>query len=189
MSNIKKITQKYIKAIDDYEDYLKKYTSYPEPDFKNMSSKERKIAKDLIKHINTLFENDYLPWRMIKSDRLGKLEKIASIFYNREAATLSYLRASDFISDSFITMAEEELTEYYKKHGKDVSDDMVKDKIIDEVFEYHLQNSIDSNIFSKQLIELHKISKDFNDVSKDLYDYYSHKEISNDEIVNEEIEY
>ncbi len=128
MRKLDEIVENCYNAISQYESYLKKH----ELEEEKQTSKITKLSKmklDIRNAIREYYERDHMPWRQIKGDlKEGIKEDLL-----KSDKILLYLRAEDAIGDTLSSIVEEELKEYYKKNGFDLTDDKVLIKIEEEV--------------------------------------------------------
>ena len=168
MRKLDEIVENCYNAISQYESYLKKH----ELEEENQISKTTKLSKmelDIRNAIREYYERDYMPWRQIKGDlKEGIKEDLL-----KSDKILLYLRAEDAIGDTLSSIVEEELKEYYKKNGFDLTDDKVLIKIEEEVGDCYATSSLDSQKYSKDTLELKEISEKFHNVCKEIYKIYT----------------
>ena len=168
MRKLDEIVENCYNAISQYESYLKKH----ELEEENQISKTTKLSKmelDIRNAIREYYERDYMPWRQINGDlKEGIKEDLL-----KSDKILLYLRAEDAIGDTLSSIVEEELKEYYKKNGFDLTDDKVLIKIEKEVSDCYATSFLDSQKYSKDTLELKEISEKFHNVCKEIYKIYT----------------
>ncbi len=178
MKSVEMLAKDYYKAILKYEKHFKNTEEQfigfikEKPEFQ--SKVEQEIALSIFKAINEMYEKDYAPWRLLKGDIV---ENLIKIFSSKEDEIMKYIKVSDGLQEILEERAEDELTKFYSKQGLDTDSEEVYNKIVDESITLDLKEEIDSNIFSNDVIEIHSITRCFNDVCKDLYEYYKTQEI------------
>ena len=177
MNRATELSTRYCNLINRYEEYIKKYTEEKEDDLSNFSPENRKLFEDVKSFFREKIERVYHPWRLIEGD---KLEKITSIFFNRNEETMFYLKAIDYMIDELVTFSQEELTNYYKEQGKDINNELIKDEILFESLNLYEKENIDPKVYSEQTIEFHKIIKDFAKIQNELGKFYNDKDIINE---------
>ena len=147
MKTLDEIVDIYYNAVLKYESYLQKYEKNEEV------SKYNNISKiDEIVH---------------KIER----ECIKKEFQKREKIPF-YLRVEDEISDILSLNAEQELLKYYLKKGYDINTDEFEDKLEQEICDFYANDSLDSEKYSKQTLELKEISMIFQKACKEVYNIY-----------------
>lgn len=176
--DINEIVNEYYNSVVDLEKFLKYRNSLSEDDRKREQSP---FVQSILECFEEYYEKQCMPWRLIKGDVKDEMYKIFTASdFNK---ILPYLNAGDMLTDTLISYLEDDLTDYYQKKGYDVTDDKIKDEIIDKAFDLHFQDEIDSTIFSTDTITLHKIAKRMNIVCNELYEYFQSKKFeSTDEV-------
>lgn len=200
MNNAKTLAQKYYNVVLKYEEFLKNYEK-PEINLESYPENMKKVLKEIIEVINHCYEKDCMPWRLIEGD---KLDGITKIFETKNNGIISYLRAEDEISDMLYEMAKNDV--YGFCFGKSVNIkklevlcevleidivDNIRTMIDDEISQLHLKEELDDKIFSSDTIKVHGISREFNEVCNELFNYY--RDYQEEKVDNsqetEEIEY
>lgn len=168
MRKLDEIVENCYNAISQYESYLKKH-ELEEENQTNKTTKLSKMELDIRNAIREYYERDYMPWRQINGDlKEGIKEDLL-----KSDKILLYLRAEDAIGDTLSSIVEEELKEYYKKNGFDLTDDKVLIKIEEEVGNCYATSFLDSQKYSKDTLELKEISEKFHNVCKEIYKIYT----------------
>lgn len=168
MRKLDEIVENCYNAISQYESYLKKH-ELEEENQTNKTTKLSKMELDIRNAIREYYERDYMPWRQINGDlKEGIKEDLL-----KSDKILLYLRAEDAIGDTLSSIVEEELKEYYKKNGFDLTDDKVLIKIEEEVSDCYATSFLDSQKYSKDTLELKEISEKFHNVCKEIYKIYT----------------
>lgn len=168
MRKLDEIVENCYNAISQYESYLKKH-ELEEENQTNKTTKLSKMELDIRNAIREYYERDYMPWRQINGDlKEGIKEDLL-----KSDKILLYLRAEDAIGDTLSSIVEEELKEYYKKNGFDLTDDKVLIKIEKEVSDCYATSFLDSQKYSKDTLELKEISEKFHNVCKEIYKIYT----------------
>lgn len=174
--NVTEIVNEYYNNIVDLEKFLKYRNSLSQ-------NEEKKEQPQFVQSILKIFKEDYekrcMPWRLVNGDLKKEMYKVfTSSDFNK---ILPYLKADDTLFDTLMSYLEDDLTDYYQKNGYDVTDDKIKDEIIDKAFDLHFQDEIDSTIFSLDTITLHKIAKRMNIVCNELYKYFQSRNFESTE--------
>lgn len=168
MKTLDEIVDIYYNAVLKYESYLQKYTKNEEVNKYNNISKIDEMVHKIENVVKECYENECMPWRQIEIDIR---EGIKKDFQKREKIPF-YLRAEDGISDSLSLNAEQELLEYYLKKWYDINTDEFEDKLEQEICDLYTNDSLDSEKYSKQTLELKEISMIFQNACKEVYNIY-----------------
>lgn len=175
--NINGIVDDYYSAIIDIEDFFEN----SDFSFAKRIDKLSTLSKKICNIVDDMYKTECMPWQSINGDIKDGLYAIFNSFNINEI--IPYLKVGDIITDMEIDYIEEDLTNYYKNRSADINDDSIKEKIIDKAFDFHFQDELDSNIFSKDTIKVHKIGIKITDVCDCLYKYFKNKDNENIEEV------
>jgi len=147
----------YNNFVNDYEKYLQRFED------KNVTENLTELQKALNKEV----EKYLFPWREFNKENL--IEEFKQTLLEKPKKLLNkYLVSFDYISDDLIEGASQELKLYYEKNNKNINED----EIFKIALELSEKSEIDKNIYSKDVIDLHKIVYESNNLYKDLTDYY-----------------
>lgn len=159
LDEVKSLASKYYAFILKYE----KIIPVIEP---ILSSKLSQKDLEQYRYVYNRQKRNFQPWNYLESE-LSK-ETITDLFLEDSKEPLKFVIAEDGLCEQLYTFGYIELKEYYKTQN--ISKD--SEELSEEMKSYIFSNSLNKNIFSKELIDIFKLYRELKILSSKLYDLY-----------------